>query len=247
LVARNDEWEKDVYVDADDIVLVALMNNPRDLELVRAEHWYRIPAKHAPAHITQAHYIAFYLTKNFSADKWAIREYAPIRGHELVRRRDLFPGDIEHPRANDAYYKLQLGALIRLPRPISSRSGRRILFIWTTGEKFSRAVELNDLLGTSDADDALWRALKSSGIDAERQIIVRDARARYRVDFWIQCTRGNVAVILSDAPRQMPQGKTWRAVRLTSPELNRPDDCAKQVRKMIRDLGGTKYSTEQKL
>lgn len=234
-------------MDADDVVLVALMNSPRDLELVRAEHWYRIPAKHAPAHITQARYVAFYLTRNFGDAKWSIREYAPVRGHELVRRRDLFPDASEHPRANDAYYKLQLGSLIRLPRPITSRSGRRILFLWTTGAKFSRAVELNDLLGKSDADDALWNALKSSGIDAERQIVVRDARTRYRVDFWIECARGNIAVILGDAPRQMPKGKTWRAVRLSSQELNQPDHCAKQVQKMIRDLGGTKYSTEQKL
>ena len=90
-------------MDADDVVLVALMNQPRDLEIICAEHWYRIPAKHAPAHITQARYVAFYLTKNFGDAKWSIREYAPIRGHELVRRRDLFPGDIDHPRADEAY------------------------------------------------------------------------------------------------------------------------------------------------
>jgi len=41
-------------VDADDIVLVALMNSPHDLAIARAEHWYRIPAKHALVHITQA-------------------------------------------------------------------------------------------------------------------------------------------------------------------------------------------------
>ena len=172
-------------MDADEVVLVALLNQPRDLEIVRAEHWYRIPAKHAPAHFTQARYVAFYLTRSFGACKWSIREYAPVRGHELVRRRDLFPDEIDHPRADDAYYKLQLGQLIALPRPIVSRAGRRVLFIWTTGDKFLRAVEINDLLGKSEADDALWSALKQSRIAAERQIIVRDVRARYRVDFWI--------------------------------------------------------------
>lgn len=232
-------------MDADDIVLVALMNQPRDLELVRAEHWYRIPAKHAPAHITQARYVAFYLTKNFGDAKWSIREYAPIRGHELVRRRELFPGDIDHPRADEAYYKLQLGSPIRLPRPIVSQSGRRLLFIWTTGRKFSRAVEINDLLGTSDADDALWDALKSSGIGAERQIVVRDARARYRVDFWIACARGNVAVMIGDAPRRMPKGKAWRAVRVTESDiLGSKQKCVAQIRKAVRELGSAKYSRE---
>jgi hypothetical protein len=149
-------------VDADDVVLVALLNQPRDLEIVRAEHWYRIPARYAPAHLTQTRYVAFYLTKAFSETRWTIREYAPVRGHELVRRRDLFPDEADHPRASDAYYKLQLGSLIELARPIVSRRGRRILFIWTTGDKFSRAVEINDLLGRNTADDALWGALKAA-------------------------------------------------------------------------------------
>jgi len=236
---------KDGCVDADDIVLVALMNSPHDLDIVRAEHWYRIPAEHAPAHVTQARYVAFYLTKNFGDDKWSIREYAPIRGHELVRRRDLFPGDIDHPRADEAYYKLQLGSPITLPRPIISRSGRRILFIWTTGEKFSRAVEINDLLGTSDADDALWHALKSSGIGAERQIVVRDARARYRVDFWIPCARGNLAIILGDSPRRMPKGKAWRAVQFSESDiLGNKQKCVAQIRNVARELGSVKYVVE---
>jgi hypothetical protein len=229
-------------MDGDDLVLVALINNPRDLEIVRAERWYRIPAKHAPAHVTQARYVAFYLTKPFGEYKWTIREYAPVRGHELVRRRDLFPDQATHPRADEAYYQLQLGALIELARPIVSRSGRRILFIWTTGEKFSRAVEINDLLGKNDAYDALWGALKASGIGAERQMMVRDARARYRVDFWIPCARGNIAVILGDAPRRMPKGKNWRAIQFSTTAS--ADDCAHRIARMTRELGGTKYKVE---
>ncbi|MEW5718500.1 MAG: hypothetical protein AB1817_07740 [Chloroflexota bacterium] len=232
-------------MDADDVVLVALLNQPRDLEIVRAEHWYRIPAKHAPAHLTQTRYVAFYLTRAFGERKWTIREYAPVRGHELVRRRDLFPAETDHPRANDAYYKLQLGSLIELAHPIVSRSGRRILFIWTTGDKFSRAVEINDLLGKSAADDALWDALKESGIRAERQIVVRDKRARYRVDFWIRCRRGNVAVVVSDAPRKLPKANWGKATRFSTEEIeNDVQDCAWQVSRLARELGGIKYTAE---
>ena len=234
-------------MDADDIVLVALMNNPRDLEIVRAEHWYRIPAKHAPPHVTLARYVAFYLTKPFGDGKWSIHEYAPVRGHELVRRRDLFPDQAAHPRAEEAYYKLELGSLIELKRPITSRSGRRILFIWTTGDKFSRAVEINDLLGRSDVDDALWDALKASKICAERQIVVRDKRARYRVDFWVQCARGNLAVVLGDAPRtlRVPKGKAWRTLHFSTQELANPAACTHRVSKLIKELGGTKYNAEK--
>ena len=233
-------------MDADDVVLVALMNNPRDLEIVRTEHWYRIPAKHAPAQVTQARYVAFYLTKRFGDCRWTVREYAPVRGHELARRRDLFPDEIDHPRADEAYYQLQLGTLIELSRPIVSRSSRRILFIWTTGDKFSRAVEINDLLGRSATDDALWNELKASGIVAERQITVRDKRSRYRVDYWIQCARGNLAVILGDTPRLMPRGKSWRAIRLSTENLERDvNDCVHQVSSLIKELGGTKYNAEK--
>jgi hypothetical protein len=172
-------------VDADDAVLVVLVNKPRDLELARTQHWYRIPAKHAPPHFTQARYLAFYLTKAFGDTKWSIREYALVRGHELLRRRDLLPDEADHPRAEEPYYKLQLGSVIALPHPIVSRTSRRLLFFWTTGERFSRAVQMNDLLGKNPVDDALWGAWKEKGSGAERQILLRDARPRYRVDYWI--------------------------------------------------------------
>lgn len=229
-------------MDADDVVLVALINQPRDLEIVRAEHWYRIPAKHAPAHFAQARYLAFYLTRAFAENKWSICEYAPMRGHELVRRCDLFPEETDHPRADDAYYKVQLGPLIALPRPIVSRAGRRLLFIWTTGDKFLRAVEINDLLGRSDADDALWDALKAAQIPAERQVLVRDARSRYRVDYWIPCARGHVAVLLSDAPHRLPKGRRTRALQFSGEDVYaRRADCIDQIRQTVRELGDLKY------
>ena len=226
-------------MDADDVVLVALVNQPRDLELVRSECWYRIPVKHAPAHFTQARYLAFYLTKSFAGRKWSICEYALVRGHELVRRRDLFPDQVDHPRADDAYYKLQLGPLISLPRPIVSRSGRRVLFLWTTGDKFLRAVEINDLFGKSQADDALWDMLKASRVGAERQIVVRDARARYRIDFWIPCARGNLAVILAEGTRRLPKGRQWRALQFSEEDVyKRPAVCVRKIKHLARELGG---------
>lgn len=231
-------------MDADDGVLVVLMNNPRDMEIARDKHWYRVPAKHAPAYITHACYLAFYLTKAFGDQKWSIREYAPVYGHELVRRRDLFESDFDHPRANDAYYKLQLGSMLQLSRPITSRIGRRVLFIPTTGDKFSRAVELNELMGKSDADDALWDALKAEEIAAERQVIVRDARARYRVDYWIPCVRGNIAIVLGESPRKLPKGKTWRALQYADEDvLSASEKCVREVRRFVQEFGGTKYDS----
>jgi hypothetical protein len=38
----------------------------------------------------------------------------------MVRRRDLLPDEPDHPSADGAYYKLQLGLLERLDPPIIS-------------------------------------------------------------------------------------------------------------------------------
>jgi hypothetical protein len=231
-------------LDADDAVLIVLMNNPRDLKIARDAHWYRIPLKHAPAQISRARYVAFYLTSAFRKDRWSIREYAPVLGHELTRRRDLFPDESDHPRAEDAYYKLQLGQMVALPRPITSRAGRRVVFMWATGAQFSRATEISDLIRDGGAGDALWSALKEQGIRAERLVTVRDARARYRVDFWIPCARGNIALMLGSDARGLPKGKGWRALQLSERAV-RGRKYLGAIRKMIRELGGSKYQEGQ--
>lgn len=130
----------------DDRVLVAVMNNPRDFEIAREEGWYRIPLKHAPPTTTEATVLAFYFTKAFGEESWAIHWYAPVRGHELVRRRDLLPEEPDHPRADELYYKVQLGPLERLEPPIPSFRWRRIAFIETSWDRFVTAREVHELL-----------------------------------------------------------------------------------------------------
>lgn len=113
----------------DERVLVAIVNNQEDWERVQDEHWYRLPVKHAPPNSPNFDWIAFYFSKIFNEDKWAIHFYARILGHELLTRRDLIPSEPNHKRAGDWYYKLALGPLqYKLP-PIVSDSWRRIAFI----------------------------------------------------------------------------------------------------------------------
>ena len=64
-------------------------------------------------------------SRSLASSRW----YAPVRGHELVRRSDLFPDDPDHPRAGEAYYKLQLGPLMEMELPIFSLRWRRVTFI----------------------------------------------------------------------------------------------------------------------
>jgi hypothetical protein len=149
-------------IEPDARVLVCLINRPRDLEIARWDHWYRIPVKHAPADYL-AEILAFYLTSSFGDERWAIHEYAEVRGHELVRRIDLFPDQPDHPRAEELYYKMQLGPLQRLSRPIPSLKWRRIAFIQTTGDRLINALELSELVETHRAGDRYVQLMEDDG------------------------------------------------------------------------------------
>jgi hypothetical protein len=183
---------------ASDRVLVAIMNSPRDFEIARDEGWYRVPARHAPQSTTEAAVLALYFTKAFDDEKWSIRWYGAVRGHELARRRDLFPGEPEHPRADEPYYKLQLGPLIELELPIYSLRWRRITFIETSWDRFSAAEEINDLYASGA--DGLFVTLKEEGFWPEREFEIREGGAAYTVDLAIPCREGTVTIAMGDRP-----------------------------------------------
>lgn len=142
-----------------DLVLVAVINNPRDLEIARLLGWYRIPLRTAPK-VVAVDYIAFYQTGSFGDDKWRIQQIAPVRGHELTTRAELLRTELDHPRAKEEYYKIQLGALENLEKPILADTWRRITFLYTTGEYLLRASTINDLVVQSDERQLLWQALR---------------------------------------------------------------------------------------
>jgi hypothetical protein len=132
--------------DSSDRVLVAVMNNRHDFRVAQEQGWYRIPLGSAPAGTTEAAVLAFYFTQAFGPEKWAIHWYGAVRGYELVRRRDLLPDQLDHPRAEEPYYKLQLGPLERLDPPIYSLRWRRIAFLWTSWDRFEAAEQIGDLV-----------------------------------------------------------------------------------------------------
>ena len=185
-----------------DRVLVAVMNDRRDFEIARDEGWYRIPQKRAPESTTEAAALAFYFTKAFGDDKWAIHWYGPVRGHELSRRRDLLPDETEHPGAADAYYKLQLGPLMRLEQPILSLRWRRISFIETSWDRFTAAEEINDLYASGA--DGLYVTLKDYGLFPERDFTIREGGIEYLADLAIPCQNGTLAISVTE--RSAPPG-----------------------------------------
>lgn len=222
----------------DDVVLVALLNRPTDLELAEKEHWYRIPAKHAPTHFSGAQYVGFYLGREFRERKWRIDSYAAVRGHELVRRRDLFPNELGHPRSEEPYYKLQLGTLERRDPPIISKRGRRILFLWTNWEKFSTAREMNDLFNRGREHDRVWEGLKLDALDVEREIIVKEGHSRYRVDFLIYGRKGQVAVTIGDHERRARQAKSFQSFVFSTDQIqNHFEGAMSQILNAANALG----------
>ncbi|MFZ6030344.1 MAG: hypothetical protein ACOYYS_21740 [Chloroflexota bacterium] len=141
------------------LILVAVINSPRDLEIARLLGWYRIPLKTAPK-VVAVDYLAFYQTGAFGERRWCIEFVAPVRGHELTTRVALLRDEPDHPRAQEEYYKLELGPIERLPQPILAQKWRRLTFLYTTGEYFSHARTLQDLVIHSDERRLLWQALR---------------------------------------------------------------------------------------
>ena len=126
-------------------VLIAIMNNPRDWQIIRQAAWYRVPLKHYRRPL-RIEYLAFYQSKVFGRqERWAVNYYAPVRSLSIVRRRDLFPDETWHPRADELYFRVNIEPLRRLPHPIVSERWRRVTFIHTTLAQLLRAREIGDL------------------------------------------------------------------------------------------------------
>lgn len=149
------------------LVLVAVVNHPRDLEIARLLGWYRIPLARAPK-VVAVDYLAFYQTAAFGTEKWRIQTIAPVLGHELATRAELLRDEADHPRAQAIYYKLQLGPLQNLPRPILTKNWRRITFLYTTGEYLLNAETVNDLVIGAEERQSLWQALRERASQAQR-------------------------------------------------------------------------------
>jgi hypothetical protein len=141
------------------LVLVAVMTDPRDLEIARLFGWYRIPLRTAPK-VIAVDYLAFYQTKAFNDLKWRIEYIAQVRGHELTTRGELLREDSEHPRSREEYFKIQIGPLEKLPKTILANKWRRITFLYTTGEYLLGAETVNDLVVHSEERQILWKALR---------------------------------------------------------------------------------------
>jgi len=141
-----------------DLILVCLIPTPRDMEIARLLGWYRIPLRTAPK-VVAVDYLAFYQPSAFGEHGGQIEFVAKVNGHELTTRADLLRDETDHARAREEYYKIQISALEKLPKPITTDKWKRLTFLYSTGEYLLNAKTLNDLVVSGDERQTLWRSL----------------------------------------------------------------------------------------
>jgi hypothetical protein len=160
------------------LILVAVMNRPRDLEIARLLGWYRIPLRYAPK-VIDVDFLAFYLTGAFGDERWTVPYAAPVLGHELTTRAELLKDEPDHPHSREEYYKIQVGPLMPLPHVIRAEKWRRVTFLYTTGEYLLQAETVNDLVVQSEERQLLWQALR----ERSNQVEGYKTEAQVDVDF----------------------------------------------------------------
>jgi very-short-patch-repair endonuclease len=187
-------------------LLVAVMNNSLDMALARDQHWYRIPVDRASKWCKSCwppQWLAFYQTKTFGDEAFAIHYYAQVLDIQRKYRWQLFPDQPEDAKSQRLYFQLSIGSLQRLPKAITSPHQRRIVFIPTTWSRFVAADQVNDLYCGSPLEDQLWARLKIADIPAVRQELVPIKTRNYILDFGIYCAMGKIDT--------ETDGDTWHA------------------------------------
>jgi very-short-patch-repair endonuclease len=229
-------------------VLVAVVRLFSDLERIRKERWYRIPVS---ARISPfgCRYLALYPTRSCGPMGGKIEYFAPIREVLPVRRRDLLPGEKDHPRAADFYWKVMVGSSRRLEPPVENLCRRRLVFAYTTLSRLHASRELGELFAVPPLEVILARNLRKTGWEFSPQYPVRDkGRIRYRIDFAL-FPEGSPIALECDHSRWHGKKKRlaadrardrwlcrhgWRVIRLTEKELL-SDGVEVLLREMLRE------------
>jgi very-short-patch-repair endonuclease len=248
---RSEDQEADAAQRSE--VLIAILNNRADFDRLQSERWYRIPVENAPKRWPPK-WLAFYQTKVFGAEAYAINYFGRVADIRVVQRAELFPNEIASSRAGREYYQVRLASVESLANPLRSRRPRRLVFQPTTWRKFTAATELNDLFDESPLEDTLWARLKEQGIAAERQWEVQIEDRLFRLDFAIFCTGGNLDVETDgdtwhtrpdDIPRDnernsaLAQAK-WHVLRFNGRQLRERQGyySVSRITKVIQQFGG---------
>ena len=238
-----------------DVVLVGVLKNKRDLSLLFKEHWYRMPVVYAP--VKRFQYVAFYQPVAFGLAGKQIRYYAKVMDMDVKKRRELLPSEVGHPRASDDYQKVKVGIIRKLARPIKNFLPRRVSFGFTTLVKLLTAKSILQIYEVADTEGIMQNVLRHAKIKAKPQYRVlygkKGSRKRYCLDFAVFCKRGQIAIECdnkkahaSSAQKQHDREKDaylrrhhWTVIRLSESEiLHNLPACLKLISHHIRLLRG---------
>ncbi len=223
-------------------VLVAVMNNPRDLRRAASEGWYRIPQRRAPRRLG-ADYLAFYQTGAFRGHPEAhtVTFYAPVRGYRLLTRRELLPQEPLHPRADEFYFRIDIGPLIRLNRPVPAARLRRVTFIPTTLGHLLRAQDVTELFLDLDPLQTLWQALQAHRLRPLAHRLVGE----WPVDIALRAQGGYLGIRLSPEETGTRErmvryrGEPWLVLEVSQARLQEDlEGCLREIGVALLELGG---------
>ncbi len=235
----------------DRTVLVAVLKSPRDLEILRREHWYRIPVSYLPKR--RFGYLAFFEPAHRGKGKGRIRYYAKVKARYTRRREQLLPDETDHPRAEAAYRRLRVGRIQQLRPPIRNSAPRRVSFGFTTHHRLRSARDILELFAVAPTEQLMAEALKRAEIPAMAQHTVNIGHRRFRLDFALYCKRGAIAIECDNTrahagakQRSLDVRKNavlrrhrWTVVRLCEQEITTDMGCClARVRVAVNRLGG---------
>ncbi len=219
-------------------VLVAVVNNQADLCRAASEGWYRIPQRRAPRR-TGADYLAFYQTGAFGSESEAraISYYAAIRRYRLLPRAALLPDEPDHPRAEEYYFRIDIGPLLRLAQPIPATSFRRLTFIHTTLERLLTAQNVTELKLEREPFHALWNALRANRLKPLSNRLAGD----WPVDIALRVRSGYLGIRLEDTNdvREAAPPDRWTILRIPDSHIvSDLQGCLREIGRALIDLGG---------
>lgn len=223
-------------------VLVVVLNNALDFARAQNEGWYRIPQRRAPRRIG-ADFLAFYQTGAFrdQPEAQTISFIAATRRYRLMRRCELLPDELDHPRAEEYYYRIDIGPLQRLERPVPATNFRRVTFIHTTMARLLTATDVKDLFQSESPFEQLWSALREHNLRPLKNRIVGERP----VDITLRARGGYVGVNCDDEwttqeSRLFSLGERWEFLYFSAAQINGDlQSCLQQIGAALIRLGGS--------
>ena len=230
-------------------VLVGVLKSRKDLKIILEKHWYRIPVFYLPKR--KFKYLAFYQPAVFGRHGKRIEYYARVRRRQIVKRIELLPKELKHPRANDLYLKCEFSKIEKLPRPIKNIIPRRVTFGFTTLKTLRSARDILELYGVPKTEQIIEKRLKQAGISAVPEFPVSIYGKRFRIDLTIFCEKGKIAVECDNLKAHAGKSQKardkiknsylrragWRVIRLKERDIvENLDRCMRRIQKAIKVL-----------